>query len=116
MAEQKLCYRKADDSNRIRPEASADRATKGSQTMSKHSRPSRSHSPKAAGTDTQSIAGHAASKHGGTSVSNDEPQRRDAALDEALEESFPASDPVEIGHSEHTGRPGLTKRKLPRRP
>jgi hypothetical protein len=26
-------------------------------------------------------------------------------LDEALDESFPASDPVSLGHSEHAGRP-----------
>ena len=26
-------------------------------------------------------------------------------LDEALDESFPASDPVSVGHSEHIGRP-----------
>jgi hypothetical protein len=26
-------------------------------------------------------------------------------LDEALEESFPASDPVALGHSEHVGQP-----------
>ena len=26
-------------------------------------------------------------------------------LDEALEESFPASDPVSLGHSEHVGQP-----------
>jgi hypothetical protein len=26
-------------------------------------------------------------------------------LDEALDESFPASDPVSVGHSEHVGRP-----------
>ena len=31
-------------------------------------------------------------------------------LDEALDESFPASDPVAIGHSEHAGQPKL-KRK-----
>lgn len=30
--------------------------------------------------------------------------KREAALDEALDESFPASDPVELGHSEHVGR------------
>jgi hypothetical protein len=29
--------------------------------------------------------------------------KRDAALDEALKQSFPASDSVEIGHSEHPG-------------
>ncbi len=26
-------------------------------------------------------------------------------LDEALDESFPASDPVSLGHSEHVGQP-----------
>ena len=26
-------------------------------------------------------------------------------LDEALDESFPASDPVAVGHSEHIGQP-----------
>jgi hypothetical protein len=29
----------------------------------------------------------------------------DGKLDEALEESFPASDPVSIGHNEHPGSP-----------
>jgi hypothetical protein len=28
-----------------------------------------------------------------------------AKLDEALEETFPASDPVSLGHSEHVGQP-----------
>jgi hypothetical protein len=31
--------------------------------------------------------------------------KREAQLDEALKESFPASDPVELGHSDHVGRP-----------
>jgi hypothetical protein len=30
---------------------------------------------------------------------------REAALDEALEETFPASDPVALGHSDHAGVP-----------
>jgi hypothetical protein len=30
---------------------------------------------------------------------------REAALDEALEETFPASDPVAVGHSDHAGVP-----------
>jgi hypothetical protein len=32
-------------------------------------------------------------------------RNREAALDEALEETFPASDPVAIGHSDHAGEP-----------
>jgi hypothetical protein len=30
-------------------------------------------------------------------------------LDEALDETFPASDPVAVGHSEHAGRPKKSK-------
>jgi hypothetical protein len=39
-------------------------------------------------------------------------------LDEALEESFPASDPVALGHSEHVGQPKSRKNriKLPTKP
>ena len=32
-------------------------------------------------------------------------------LDEALKESFPASDPVSLGHSEHIGQPKLSERR-----
>lgn len=32
-------------------------------------------------------------------------------LDEALEESFPASDPVSVGHSEHVGQPKPKRKK-----
>lgn len=32
-------------------------------------------------------------------------------LDEALDESFPASDPVSLGHSEHVGQPKSKRRK-----
>ena len=32
-------------------------------------------------------------------------------LDEALEESFPASDPVSLGHSEHVGQPKSKRKK-----
>lgn len=32
-------------------------------------------------------------------------------LDEALDESFPASDPVAIGHSEHAGEPRKKRKK-----
>lgn len=32
-------------------------------------------------------------------------------LDEALKESFPASDPVSLGHSEHIGRPNPARTK-----
>ena len=32
-------------------------------------------------------------------------------LDEALDESFPASDPVALGHSEHAGQPKLKRKK-----
>jgi hypothetical protein len=37
-------------------------------------------------------------------------------LDEALEASFPASDPVSLGHSEHVGQPKSARKngiKLP---
>lgn len=32
-------------------------------------------------------------------------------LDEALDESFPASDPVSLGHSEHAGQPKPKRKK-----
>ena len=32
-------------------------------------------------------------------------------LDEALDESFPASDPVSLGHSEHVGQPKPKRKK-----
>lgn len=32
-------------------------------------------------------------------------------LDEALDESFPASDPVSLGHSEHVGQPKPRRKK-----
>lgn len=35
----------------------------------------------------------------------------DANLDEALDESFPASDPVSLGHSDHVGGPASVKPK-----
>lgn len=31
---------------------------------------------------------------------------REDMLDEALDESYPASDPVSLGHTDHAGRPG----------
>jgi hypothetical protein len=40
----------------------------------------------------------------------------DKKLDEALKESFPASDPVSLGHSEHVGQPKSARKnriKLP---
>ncbi len=33
-------------------------------------------------------------------------------LDEALDESFPASDPVALGHSEHVGQPKPKRKKF----
>ena len=33
-------------------------------------------------------------------------------LDEALDESFPASDPVSLGHSEHVGQPKPKRKKV----
>ena len=39
----------------------------------------------------------------------------EAMLDEALDESFPASDPVELGHSDHVGRPEETPVKRGRK-
>ncbi len=32
-------------------------------------------------------------------------------LDEALDESFPASDPVSLGHSDHIGQPKPKRKK-----
>ena len=32
-------------------------------------------------------------------------------LDEALDESFPASDPVSLGHSDHVGQPKQKRKK-----
>jgi hypothetical protein len=32
-------------------------------------------------------------------------ERREDSLDEALDATFPASDPVAVGHSEHAGAP-----------
>ena len=37
-------------------------------------------------------------------------------LDEALDESFPASDPVSLGHSEHVGQPKPKRKKVGRWP
>jgi len=34
-----------------------------------------------------------------------QPGKADAALDEALEETFPASDPPAVGHTDHVGAP-----------
>lgn len=39
------------------------------------------------------------------SVSQDPKATLNEKLDEALDKSFPASDPVAVGHSEHVGRP-----------
>ncbi|NIX77264.1 hypothetical protein [Microvirga terricola] len=40
----------------------------------------------------------------------------DTRLDEALEETFPASDPVAVGHSEHAGSPPNHKSARRKRP
>ena len=32
-------------------------------------------------------------------------------LDDALDNSFPASDPVSLGHSDHVGQPASVRRK-----
>jgi hypothetical protein len=46
-------------------------------------------------------------------ISSDEGGKSEAQLDEALEDSFPASDPVSVEHSDHAGAPpdhaGTTK-------
>lgn len=38
-------------------------------------------------------------------ISSDEDGSREAQLDEALEDTFPASDPVSVEHSDHAGVP-----------
>jgi hypothetical protein len=38
-------------------------------------------------------------------ISSAEDDSREARLDEALEDTFPASDPVSVEHSEHAGLP-----------
>ncbi len=38
-------------------------------------------------------------------ISSDEHSSSEAQLDEALEDSFPASDPVSVEHSDHAGAP-----------
>ena len=50
-----------------------------------------------------------------SSEPDDSGQVRPAAdpLDEALEETFPASDPVAIGHSDHAARPRGIARRSP---
>ena len=37
--------------------------------------------------------------------------KQEAQLDEALDESFPASDPVAMGHSDHVGRPRQVRKR-----
>lgn len=51
------------------------------------------------------------------SVLSDSKTTINEKLDEALDESFPASDPVSLGHSEHVGQPKQFRkkgRKLPK--
>src|SRR5215211_5041917 len=38
-------------------------------------------------------------------MTNSRRRQGEDALDEALEETFPASDPVALGHSDHSGSP-----------
>lgn len=45
------------------------------------------------------------------SVANDHKATINEKLDEALDESFPASDPVSLGHSEHVGQPKPKRKK-----
>ena len=48
------------------------------------------------------------------------PMRRKATLseklDDALDNSFPASDPVSLGHSDHVGQPASVRRKAGKLP
>ena len=37
-------------------------------------------------------------------------------LDDALDNSFPASDPVSLGHSDHVGQPASVRRKARKLP
>jgi hypothetical protein len=37
-------------------------------------------------------------------------------LDDALDKSFPASDPVSLGHSDHVGQPKSVRKKVGRLP
>ena len=37
-------------------------------------------------------------------------------LDDALDNSFPASDPVSLGHSDHVGQPASVRRKVGKLP
>jgi hypothetical protein len=37
-------------------------------------------------------------------------------LDDALDNSFPASDPVSLGHSDHVGQPAPVRRKVGKLP
>ncbi len=41
-------------------------------------------------------------------ISSDRDASSEAQLDEALEDSFPASDPVSVEHSDHAGAPRIT--------
>jgi hypothetical protein len=49
-----------------------------------------------------------------------DPVRRKAAineqLDDALDKSFPASDPVSLGHSDHVGQPKAVPKKADKLP
>jgi hypothetical protein len=47
---------------------------------------------------------------------NEKDRSREDALDEALEETFPASDPVAVGHSDHAGIPPNHREPSKKRP
>lgn len=50
-------------------------------------------------------------KNGRKPASNGPKTTINEKLDEALDESFPASDPVSLGHSEHVGQPKSKRKK-----
>ena len=57
------------------------------------------------------IAAEAATQNAKTERLKQARLKQEARLDEALDESFPASDPVEIGHSTRVGRPKQARKK-----
>jgi hypothetical protein len=52
----------------------------------------------------------------GKQPDSEKDRSREAALDEALDETFPASDPVAVGHSDHAGVPPSHRAPPKKRP
>ena len=61
------------------------------------------------------IASEAGDRVAKTSRLREARLKQEARIDEALDESFPASDPVEIGQSEHAGQPKRVGKKAKKR-